>query len=377
MKVRHTRPFVFERIQNILVRGTNWIGDAVMTLPAIDAVRATFPRAKITVLCKPWVAALYETSPHIDEIFLFEISGRHEGVRGKLRLARDLKTRNFDLAILLQNAIEAAIITSLARIPLRAGYNSDGRGLLLTHAVRRTKAIKKVHQVHYYLEMLTSLGFRSAGPEVQITLGNDYHDTADRILADYGVTANELVVGMAPGASYGPAKMWFPDRYAAVADKLAADFGARIALFGSESDRARTDLVQQYTVHECLNIAGHTSLREAIALIARCDLFISNDSGLMHLAGALGIPLVAIFGSTNPATTSPVGTKSVVVHKKVSCSPCLKQVCPTDFRCMDIIETDDVYQVAKQLLAAGRNNKDIMRSPSSGEGSAKVIRDLR
>jgi heptosyltransferase-2 len=366
MKVRRTKPFVFERIENILIRGTNWIGDAVMTLPAVAAVRETFPRAKITVLCKPWVAALYETSPDIDEIFLFETPGRHDGVAGKVRLARDLKKKKFDLAILLQNAIEAAIITYLARIPLRAGYNSDGRGLLLTHSVQRTRAIRKVHQVHYYLEMLASLGFRSAGPEIEVTLGKDYHDTAGRIFDGCGVAEDELIVGMAPGASYGPAKMWYPERYAAVADKLADDFGARIALFGSKSDRDRTDLVQQYAAHECLNVAGKTSLRDAIALIARCDLFISNDSGLMHLAGALGIPLVAIFGSTNPATTSPVGKKSVVVHKDVSCSPCLKQVCPSDFRCMDIIETDDIYQVAKRLLAETQNLKDVTSSSASG-----------
>jgi len=144
--------------------------------------------------------------------------------------------------------------------------------------------------------------------------------------------------------------MWFPERFAAVADMLINDFPARVLLLGSGGDGERTALVRQHSKNDLIDMAGKTTLKEAIALIARCDLFISNDSGLMHLAGALDVPLVAIFGSTNPATTSPVGEKSIVIHKNVSCSPCLKKECPTDFRCMDLIEIDDVYGAASDIL---------------------------
>jgi len=357
LKVRESKKLVPERVENILIRGTNWIGDVIMTLPAIAAVRKTFPHAKISVLAKPWVAETYRICPEVDEVIIYESPGVHHGIAGKYRLARELKSKGFDLAILLQNAIEAAIIAWLAGIPIRAGYNSDGRGILLTHSVKRTNEIRKVHQVYYYLEMLKSLGFQSAGSDIKLKLNDDYLTIVEDVLDQYHVKKDDILVGIAPGATYGPAKMWFPERFAAVADKLADNFSARVMLFGSGGDRERTDLVQQHSKNYLINIAGKTSLKEAIALIARCDLFISNDSGLMHLAGALGIPLVAIFGSTNPVTTSPVGEKSIVIHKDVSCSPCLKKICPTDFRCMDLIGIDDVYDAAKKLLSEIANNK--------------------
>jgi len=350
LKVRESKKLVPERVENILVRGTNWIGDVIMTLPAIAAVRKTFPHAKISVLAKPWVAETYRICPEVDEIIIYQDPGVHHGIAGKYRLARELKSKGFDLAVLLQNAIEAAIIAWLAGIPIRAGYNSDGRGILLTHSVKRTTEIRKIHQVYYYIEMLKSLGFQSAGSDIKLKLNDDYLTIAEDILDQYHVKKDDTLVGIAPGATYGPAKMWFPERFASVADKLINDFSARVMLFGSGGDSERTTLVQQHSKNNLINMAGKTSLKEAIAMIARCNLFISNDSGLMHLAGALGIPLVAIFGSTNPVTTSPVGEKSVVIHKDVSCSPCLKKECPTDFRCMDLIGVDDVYDAAKKLV---------------------------
>ncbi|OPX41670.1 MAG: lipopolysaccharide heptosyltransferase II [Desulfobacteraceae bacterium 4484_190.3] len=349
LKVRESKKLVPERVENILVRGTNWIGDVIMTLPAIRSVRKTFPHAKISVLAKPWVAEIYRICPEVDEVIVYNRPGVHSGITGIYKLARELKSKGFDMAILFQNAIEAAIIARLAGIPIRAGYNSDGRGLLLTHSVKRTKQIRKVHQVYYYLEMLKSLGFQSTESDIRLKLNNDFLKIAEDILGQYYVKKNDFLVGVAPGAAYGPAKMWFPERFAAVADKLADNFSARVVLFGSGGDSKRADLVQKHSKNNLINIAGKTSLREVIALIARCNLFISNDSGLMHLAGALGIPLVAIFGSTNPVTTSPVGGKNIIIYKNVSCSPCLKKICPADFRCMDLISVDDVYEAARDV----------------------------
>lgn len=350
MKVRATRKLPFEKIENILIRGTNWIGDVVMTLPAVSAVRKTFSGAKITVLAKPWVAEIYRICPDVDDVIIFQSPGPHDGIAGKIRLARLLRSKRFDMAVLLQNAIEAAIIMLLAGIPIRAGYNSDGRGLLLTHSVRRTAKIRTVHQVYYYIEMLKSLGFRSHEGAVKIKVPDDYLSAAKNVLDKYGVKKGDTVVGIAPGAAYGPAKMWFSERFASVADRLSDDFSAKIILFGSAKDGEKTNDIVRHAKNDLIDIAGKTSLREVIALIAGCDLFISNDSGLMHLAGALDVPLVAIFGSTNPVTTSPVGEKSVIIYKNVSCGPCLKKVCPTDFKCMDMISAEEVYDTAKRIL---------------------------
>jgi heptosyltransferase-2 len=350
MTVRGSKKIPAAGVDKILVRGTNWIGDAVMTFPALASLRKTYPQARISLLAKPWVADLYRLSPAIDEVILFQSPGVHAGVRGKFRLASELRKRGFAMAILLQNAIEAAIIAWLARIPVRAGYNSDGRGFLLTHAVKRTDAIRKVHQVNYYREMVKALGCLDAGDAVRLVPGDDYRPLADSILAGYGIGGQHPLIGIAPGATYGPAKKWFPARFAAVADRLIDDLVAQVLLFGSAADRDSTGAVKRNAMHNLVNLAGKTGLREAIALIARCDLFISNDSGLMHVAAALGVPTVAVFGSTNPLTTSPVGEKTVIVRKEIECSPCLAKTCPTDFPCMDRITVDDVLGAAKGLL---------------------------
>lgn len=350
MKVRISTRIPFDQAKNILIRGTNWIGDAIMTLPAVHAVRNTFPAARISVLAKPWVAEIFTLCPDVDEVIIFQSPGPHAGLTGKLKLARELASRTFDTAILLQNAIEAAIITWLAGIPVRAGYNSDGRGLLLTHSVERTKDIRKVHQIQYYLEMVKSLGCLPAEADVHLHPGKDYEKLSEKILSEHSIRKEGIIIGLAPGAAYGPAKRWMPERFAAAGDRLIEDLSAQVVLFGSREDRRTTDIVQQRAHHPMVNLAGKTNLKEAIAAISRCTLFISNDSGLMHIAGALNIRTVAIFGSTNPVTTSPVGKRSVVICKGASCSPCLKKTCPTDFRCMEMVSVEEVCETAKGLL---------------------------
>jgi len=166
----------------------------------------------------------------------------------------------------------------------------------------------------------------------------------------------KTIIGIAPGATYGPAKKWFPERFAEVADNLNEKFSARIIVMGGKSDRETAREVQKLAKTKLINLAGKTTLQEAIFLISQCQLFISNDSGLMHIAGALNIPTIAIFGSTNPITTAPVGNRSVIVRHEVSCSPCLKKSCPTDFRCMEMISVKDILHVAEDLF---RKTQDI------------------
>ncbi len=334
-------------INNILIRGTNWIGDAILTLPAMASIRATYPHAHIAVLVKPWVADIYKLFSPVDEVIIYE--DQYDTPAGVFRLAGMLKNKNFDAAILLQNAIEAAIIAYAAGIPLRAGYNSDARGFLLTHSVKRTKEIRKVHQIDYYLEMVRALGCVSVDREIKLPARIDLQD-ARNIVLKYTPETNKAIIGIAPGATYGPAKRWFAERFAAVADKLSACFPVQVILLGSRADWEVAEKVRGAAHTELINLAGKTNLREAIYLISQCRLFISNDSGLMHIAGALNIPTVAIFGSTNPITTAPAGNKTTIVHQDVSCSPCLKETCPTDFRCMKLISVENVLAAAQNIL---------------------------
>ncbi len=336
-----------EGITKILIRGTNWIGDAVLTLPAIASVRAAYPQARISILAKPLVADIYKLFTAADEIIIYK--NQFDNPLGVFRLASILRKKKFDVAILLQNAIEAAIMACAARIKLRAGYNSDGRGFLLTHSIKRTKEIRKVHQIDYYLEMVKALGCAPVGREMHLQARIN-RVTAQNTLHEFIPGPEKPIVGIAPGATYGPAKRWFPERFAEVADKISANYGCRIVLLGGKDDWKVAQQVCAKSSTDLINLAGKTTLREAIYLISQCVLFISNDSGLMHIAGALNVPTVAIFGSTNPLTTSPVGEKIKIVREEVSCSPCLKETCPTDFRCMDLVKVDDVLSAARDIL---------------------------
>ena len=347
-------------LRRILIRGTNWIGDAIMTLPAVAAIRNAFPEAFLAILAKPWVAEIYRLQPQLNEVISFESPGKHAGLRGKVLLARRLHHESFDAAILLQNAIEAAIIAYLAGIPIRAGYDTDGRTPLLTHPVHRSEAIRTVHQVHYYREMVRALGCTPPPgplPAPLLRLGPDMADFGTELLKRLGIAPDAMLVGIAPGATYGPAKRWFPARFAAVVDRLTASFPAQILLFGSAGDADSTAAVAAACRRRPIDLAGRTDLRAAIALIARCALFLANDSGLMHVAGALGVPTVAVFGSTDPVTTGPLGERSVVVRRDIACSPCLRKSCRRGYTCLELIDVEQVWRRAARLLQEAESQR--------------------
>lgn len=345
------KPIQTENIRRLLIRSTNWIGDAIMTTPAVQTIRQSFPRAHISILAKPWVAPVFENSPHVDAVLIYDGAARHKGFWGKFRLAKELRKYRFDAAILLQNAFEAALITLLGGIPLRIGYNTDGRSLLLTHPVPCKPEIKKVHQTRYYLNILRELGLKDGSPNLYFAVSRQQRLRAKEILAEYGLSKNAGLVGINPGATFGPAKQWHPERFARLADKIQEVTGFRILILGGPQDSQLGRQITQMMKYPPLDLSGKTDLGEAMALIEQCRLFVSNDSGLMHVAAALNVPLVAVFGSTNSTTTGPLGSRSRVVQVSVACSPCLKPECPEGhLNCMDRIDVDMVFAAAKAML---------------------------
>ncbi len=330
-------------VKRVLIRSANWVGDAVMTLPAIASVRLTFPQAKICILAKPWVVEIFQENPVVDQVSYYQSPGIHRGFRGRWRLSRELKREGFELALLLPNSFEAALISFLAGIPRRAGYDTDCRGLLLTHPVHMDGKIKKGHQVDYYLEMVRSLGFQRAERIPSLRVSEERQKEASRMLKSLGLEESQEFVGISPGATYGPAKHWFPERYGELADRIVRNLGARTLIFGSEGDKKVASQVCQKARVPLIDLTGKTSLGQAMALISRCRLFVTNDSGLMHVAAALRIPLIAIFGSTDPGKTGPLGEVCRVVRKPLACGPCLKAECPEERRCMDLISVDEIY----------------------------------
>jgi heptosyltransferase-2 len=334
-------------VRRVLIRSTNWIGDAVMNTPAVHAIRTHFPSAHISLLAKPWVAPVFDHSPDVDEVILYE----EKGWSATLRVARKLRRHRFDAVFLLQHAFEAALIAFLAGIPLRIGYNRDARGLLLTHPVPCPPAVRRVHQTAYYLNILTAVGLGASDQRLRLAVPPEARRRARAILAARGVKPGDPVMGINPSATYGSAKQWFPDRFAALADRLQERFGFPVLVFGGPSDRELGRRIAQMAQRPVISLAGETTLEEAIALIALCRLFVSNDSGLMHVAAALDVPQVAIFGSTNPVTTGPFSARSRVVRILEPCSPCLEPECPQGhLSCMGKISVSMVLDAAIALL---------------------------
>jgi len=338
------------KIKNILIRSTNWIGDAIITTPAIRAVHKNFPEAKISLLAQPWVAPIFYNNPYIDDILLYDIAGKHKGLSGIIRLRNELRKEKFDLAILLQNSFEAALISIWAGIPNRLGYNTDVRGLLLTHCIPLKPYLKRVHQIDYYLGLLKSVSLKSDSRQLTIVITDKERKHTEATLEQQGITSKDKLIGINPGAVFGSAKRWFPERYAQLSLQLHAYSKSTIVIFGGPSEKALGQYIAQLMGNRCINFCCKTSLREAVALIERCQLFITNDSGLMHVAAALNIPQIAIFGSTDYVTTSPNSLNSQIIRSPVPCSPCLKSECPTDHRCMKNITVKMVYDAAVKLL---------------------------
>ncbi len=344
-KISKIRPY---KIKNILIRSTNWIGDAVMTTPAIRAVRKNFPDARISVLAKSWVAPVFENSPHIDQVILYD-SGN---VVKTIKAARMLEKYRFDAAVLLQNAFEAAFIAYLAKIPIRIGFDTDLRKGLLTHPVHRSSKIQRLHQTHYYNEILEGVGLKTDGTRLELYLSLKDRESAANILKKSDIFETDFIVGINPSATYGSAKQWFPDRFARLSDLLNKRFGSKTVIFGGPNDRKLGEDIRNMMKTYSVDLSGKTSLKEAMAIIAHCRLFITNDSGLMHIAAALNVAQVAIFGSTNFAATGPWSPQARIVRSLVGCSPCLKEQCPFGHKeCMKKISVDRVFKTACNLIA--------------------------
>ncbi len=336
------------------MRATNWVGDAVLSLPALEAIRSRFPKAHIAILARPWVAELYQREPVADRVIELT-SGRGAGdLSGKWRTARMLRREQFDCAILLQNAFEAALLAWLAGIPRRIGYARDGRAMLLTDPIPAPASGEiPAHERFYYLAMLQRAGLIGAIPEdpvVRLSRSAELRVSGARRLAGAGLRGR--VIGISPGAAFGGAKRWLAERFAEAGARLAAELQAGVAIFGSAGERALCEHVaaaigrKGIAVH---NFAGGTTLGEFIELAAGCALYLTNDSGAMHIACALEVPTVAIFGPTNESATGPVGSRAAVVREKVECSPCLLRECPIDHRCMTRVSAARVVEAALEL----------------------------
>src|SRR4030067_772261 len=307
-----------------------------MSDPAISQIRERFPSARITIIGLPHISELFYESPYVDEIRVYK--------KNPPVSPFSLRSEKFDLALLLPNSFRSALLVRLAGIPLRCGYNRDGRGLMLNRPVRLTPQIKKLHQVEYYLHLARSIltfnppispfnkgGLRGiGGMRALLFLSKDEIRQAKETLGKYQITPEDLLIGINPGATYGSSKRWYPERFSQVAAALVQKYHAKIILFGGPGERDIAEEIVRASGCSLLNMAGQTTIRGLMALLSQCRLLITNDFIPMHIAAALGVPVVAIFGSTDPALTTPIGTGHALARKNVPCSPCFRRECPTN-----------------------------------------------
>jgi heptosyltransferase II len=341
----------------ILVRATNWVGDAVMSIPALRAIRSRWPNAEIVILARPWVADLYRGQGYADRILVYENKGTHRGFWGRERLARALGREKFDVAVLFQNAFDAAWIAWRARVPERIGYARDGRSWLLTRAIPvPAKGETPDHEVYDYLELLRRAGWLERLPGVDdisiIVREEDRQKALERLFAA-GVRKNAVRIAFASGAAYGSAKCWEPERYAALAERLIAAFDADVILFGAPQESGMAARIAGAMRNRACNLVGSTQIGELPALLSTCRLFIGNDSGAMHVAGAVGVPVIGIFGPTDPEGTRAMTPQFTLIREPVECSPCFLRKCPIDHRCMTRISVERVFEAAQFLLVSG------------------------
>jgi len=330
----------------IIVRAPNWVGDCVLAVPALRSLRRGFPQAEIWVAGRAGAEELFSISGLADGAIVLP---EDKGWRGLRLAAGKIREGSFDAGLLLANSFGSALLFYLSGIPERWGYAADGRSLLLTKPVRRPRASAPRHHVHYYLDLVAGLGLKTLPPELRIGLPAADREAARVRLERLGVALSRPIVAICPGASYGPAKRWPAEGFAAAAALIQERRGAEIVIVGSAAEAGIAEAVRKEMRRQPHILTGSTSLRELMGVIAWSTLLIANDTGPMHLANALGVPVVGVFGPTDPAVTGPFAPPARVVKKDVPCWPCYYRRCPLDHRCMTLIAPAEVAGAAESL----------------------------
>ncbi len=341
-----------------LVRATNWVGDVVMSRPALRALKAADPKGRLAVLARPWVAELYRLANEIDDVLVDDASGRHEGSAGRARLADEVRERGFDRAVILPTSFSTALALARAGVPERIGYRGEGRGPLLTKAVRLARA-PGTHQVWKHLRLAAAAGAEPPdAPDVAWDTPKDVLEAARARLAGSGISGAFVAAHLASFAH--AAKRWDLARFAEVFDGLAARHGLAVVLLGSASEKSvNAEAASLAKKARVLDLSGATTLPEALGVLGSARLFVGNDSGLAHLASAAGTPAVVVFGPTDPDATRPWDgvrrdgrpVRLALARRRTPCAPCLFPVCPIDHACMAGVTSADVLAAAASVLA--------------------------
>src|SRR5436305_7970541 len=376
-------------IERVVVRGANWVGDAVITVPALRELRRVLPRAHITLATRAWAEGIFQGADFLDDILVSDETAG--AARSVLREAREWRARRFDLAVLFPNAFAPTLVAALARVPARVGYSTQGRGTLLTHTLHVPDWRGLRHEVFYYLNIVAELerilkgssslermlhgspsveptldgpsslesnqssSLESDEPQTGLVVSDERRQEAREFLRESGARLERTLVALCPGSTNSRAKRWPAERFAALADSLVERSGAEVVLIGAGEELDVSEEVARRMRKRPVVLTGRTDLGQTVAVLSVADLLVTNDTGPAHVAAAVGCPVVVIFGPTNPVTTRPLSMPAEVVRVPPDCAPCMLRDCPIDHRCMTAITAEDVYARAARALEARRS----------------------
>jgi heptosyltransferase-2 len=338
----------------ILVRGTNWVGDSVMSVPALRLIKSSFPDADVTLAAPAWSEGVYRDADFLDRILVLKDSGHSPG--SVVAQAGRIRKGGFDLAILLTNSFGSALVARSAGIAKRFGYSGEARGILLTKAFEKPKWKNTRHEAYYYLNLVEEtaafLGLPSlnAEPDFSVPVSEERRLNARGLLERSGIDNDQRFAVFGAGSTNSRAKRWPPERFSATADRLWQELRLKTVLLGSKAEIEVSASVCENANIEIVDLTGETSLEDAVSIIAEAEIMISNDMGLAHISAAVGTATLTVFGPTNYLTTAPWGAE--IVRENVECSPCMLRDCPIDHRCMTRIEPGKVFERAKEILAS-------------------------
>ena len=345
------------KINRVVVRIPNWVGDAVIAVPALRELRRVLPNAHITLVSRPGAADIFIDADFVDEVLVYD----RAGLGSTWSQAREWRRRKFDLALLFQNAFEAALIAFLSGASLRMGYDTDRRGLLLTHTLPLPAWKDERHESFYYLNIVAELERLLAGqarteaiePRFDLHVSEDRKRKALQLLHEHGARTNTPLVVLCPGSINSRAKRWPAERYAELADRLA-ESGVDVALIGSPGELDVSNEVCEHARRTPMVLTGTTTVAEATAIISIADVLITNDTGPAHIGAALKTPTIVIFGPTNPLTTYPFSDSAEIIRHPPDCAPCMLRDCPIDHRCMTAITPAEVFERSSALMSQRR-----------------------
>lgn len=336
----------------ILLIRLDRIGDVVLSTPVIKALRDAYPKSHIAFMVRPYCRDIVEGNPYLDEVIIYDKGGSHKGLPGNIRFIQELRRKRFDLAIVLHPTTRSHLVAALAGIPEIIGYDRKW-GSLLTKKIPHMKHYGLKHERDYVIDVLKYVGIEAKDRSLYMPVKEDSEKRIDAVFGSAGLNKGDVIIVFNAGASC-PSKRWSAERFAEAGNELVKRAGAKIVVIGGESDKEAGSKVASLIKGTCLDLSGKTTVADLASIFRRSNLLISNDSGPVHIACAVGAPVVAIFGRSDrglsPLRWGPTGGRSVILHKATGCEVCLAHNCAKGFACLDAVTVDEVVDAALGLL---------------------------